>query len=1020
MGTQPLNIMINKSPEHGPAPEHPPTKAAKSANRKATYACQSIFIIAAACAVASKATSVSSFTPSTPGLSTRIYQQTHSSSSSTSQSLSPPNLVKNPTFISRTPTRKTALFANTNTGTKKKSDSTEWNALLASFQMYKAAYGDLKVPSRFVVPSMPPWPESGWGLKLGQRVASIRSTGKYVDDDDERRKVLDDMGFLWRLRAPSPDKKVDVTFEQIYDALVTYRKEIQTDESLTVPTNFIVPNYDPWPEASRGMPLGKKIPTVRSKAYLKANPGAKEKLSEIGFEFDGKVAANDARFNNVYDALVRYKEINGDLLVPQPFIVAEGSSDWEERFWGLRLGARVNAIRSQGTFVKTNPSRKELLNKLGFEWELPSAGKKRGRKKKTEVEALSGPAPPGLLDGATETPVEEKNEDPEVAPAVPVYRENVFKVGNEPDAPTWGFEDEEVEKQATLEQQAAEEEFRPAKNLNTTLTEAAAMAKSVGVIEDLGQGKRVTKGSIHKEIPWFNDDFGEDFVFEDVVEALTFYKESYGSFDKLDVDFVVPEPTLGSDFDIEASADAAAAIAKAESMGEDSDALIAAEIERMELELSGGVPEAEEDEDSVKWPEHLSSMKLGHITSRIRDGSLEVRHLEERKSQLDKIGFDWGSDRKFLDVPFEKSMCAMFAYFLVRGDLFVYEDFVMPGDKPWPKALAGFELGKAVKRIRELQNFFEAYHPEKVKLLRRVEFVWFPELSLPLNPEEGPESWEDTFVEGVGHPFYQLNEPSVGTIERLQAMGPAEDEGKVNKSRYDYTEVAEFWERGDITDTGKESERPDWRPAEWLWFNGFGQLADEHEERYGIGAGLEMMRLIEDFNAGKIDEADFDKRGGAAILLWEEEQLKSEAISAGIEVLPDDTMTSIIDRIKNDPQFDELDDDSEYKKMIEDELDADDARDALIKKMDEELEVEQQSSMAVAAVEEETLDEDDDEEYEWEYDDEEDEIAPKKKKPASDDDDDDDVEFVDDDEEEEDEVEEDDDDDDFGIDEEDI
>ena len=38
------------------------------------------------------------------------------------------------------------------------SDEDEWRALIASFQMYKAAYGDLKVPSRFVVPSMPPWP----------------------------------------------------------------------------------------------------------------------------------------------------------------------------------------------------------------------------------------------------------------------------------------------------------------------------------------------------------------------------------------------------------------------------------------------------------------------------------------------------------------------------------------------------------------------------------------------------------------------------------------------------------------------------------------------------------------------------------------------------------------------------------------------------------------------------------------------------------------------------------------------
>lgn len=37
-------------------------------------------------------------------------------------------------------------------------DEEEWGALISSFQMYKAAYGDLKVPSRFVVPSMPPWP----------------------------------------------------------------------------------------------------------------------------------------------------------------------------------------------------------------------------------------------------------------------------------------------------------------------------------------------------------------------------------------------------------------------------------------------------------------------------------------------------------------------------------------------------------------------------------------------------------------------------------------------------------------------------------------------------------------------------------------------------------------------------------------------------------------------------------------------------------------------------------------------
>lgn len=61
-------------------------------------------------------------------------------------------------FTARPQTRKhfhtTRLFqATTST-----SDKEEWRALLAAFQLYKAAYGDLKVPVRFVVPSMKPWP----------------------------------------------------------------------------------------------------------------------------------------------------------------------------------------------------------------------------------------------------------------------------------------------------------------------------------------------------------------------------------------------------------------------------------------------------------------------------------------------------------------------------------------------------------------------------------------------------------------------------------------------------------------------------------------------------------------------------------------------------------------------------------------------------------------------------------------------------------------------------------------------
>ena len=880
-----------------------------------------------------------------------------------------------------------------------KPDESEWTSLVAAFQMYKAAYGDLKVPSRFVVPAMVPWPEAAWGLKLGQRVAAIRSTGKYVEDDKERRKVLDDLGFLWRLRAPSPDKNMDVSFDQIYDALVTYRNEIQPEGSLNVPSNFIVPTYDPWPESCRGMPLGKKIPTVRSKAYLKANPGALEKLNKIGFEFDGKVAANDQRFQLVYDALIKYKEINNDLLVPQPFVVPEQSDEWPEETWGLRLGARVNAIRSQGTFVNGNPSRKEMLDQLGFEWELPSStGKKRGRKKKNESEALSGPAPPGILtsslDGDDDNydDDEDMNEEEENFNSDPTsgsfgssspFDDNYFFEENK--TPKWVFQDEQKRQELSMQQQQQqniEDDIIPEKNLNVTLEEAAARARAVGVIESLGQGKRVVKGKINKFIPWFNDDFGEDFVFEDVVEALTIYKQIHGSFEGVDYkDFVVPEPSFGDSIDIEASARAAAAIAEAEAKGEDSFSLIAAEIERMESNLNFmdddmDIDKFDDDEDDddeeedneqerskQQWPEHLAGLKLGTIVKRIRDGSLEVGHIPERRAQLDAIGFDWGNKKQFLDVAFEKAMCAMFAYFLVRGDLFVYEDFVMPDDNPWPSALAGYELGKSVKRIRELQNFFEAYHPEKVELLRRVEFVWFPELALPLNPEDGEESWEDLYVEGVGHPFFQLNEPTVSMLDTLQSEGPWGPEG-ATKSWYDYKVVSEYWEKGDVIDAGKYSERPNWRAAQWLWFNGFNQLSREHEERYGVDHGLEMIRLIEQYHEGAITENEFDARAADAILGWEREQLRNEARAAGFEVGDDDDIETMIQKVKETPEFLALDDDPEYQSLIQAQMEAD----------EEEylLRMEAEGDDEYRDVEEEDIEEDDDDDYEYVYEEDDD------------------------------------------------
>lgn len=385
------------------------------------------------------------------------------------------------------------------------------------------------------------------------------------------------------------------------------------------------------------------------------------------------------------------------------------------------------------------------------------------------------------------------------------------------------------------------------------------MLSSATLTLSSSDGKTMIKGKREKDIPWFNDDFGGEFVFEDVVEALTLYKTFYGSFSNLtNEEFIVPfqgeKPNifaLDEDNDLsmldqDPSARAAAAIARFEELDdlEMTEDLIEAEISRFEEEsmepseegkimTSTVTPIAE-----VDWPEHLAGMRLGNIVARIRDGSLEVKHLQERREQLDAIDFDWGDSKYFLDVPFEKAMCAMYAYYLVRGDMFVPSDFLMPDEDPWPQALAGYEIGKAVKRIRELQNFLEAYHPDKVGLLRMIDFVWFPTLSLPLDPNEPDMTPEMLRLSALGHPDYaKMIDIPMGLPDKIIAEGPfleTDDPKMWWRKWHNWDYVAEYWYENGRRDNSFV-----------LRGMGYPQMAEEHEEKYGPGLFTQIEETLD-------------------------------------------------------------------------------------------------------------------------------------------------------------------------------
>ena len=62
-----------------------------------------------------------------------------------------------------------------------------FEAIYTALVTYRTLYGDVDVPQHFVVPAIAPWPEVTWGVKLGIRVASIRSQSTFVSNSPDRR-----------------------------------------------------------------------------------------------------------------------------------------------------------------------------------------------------------------------------------------------------------------------------------------------------------------------------------------------------------------------------------------------------------------------------------------------------------------------------------------------------------------------------------------------------------------------------------------------------------------------------------------------------------------------------------------------------------------------------------------------------------------------------------------------------------------------------------------------------------------
>lgn len=217
---------------------------------------------------------------------------------------------------------------------------------LLSFQ---AEWGHMNVPHNFTIPlDDMKYSEHVRGMKLGIKVSNIRNNGMY----QRHHKRLGTLGFNFERK---PQKG---TTERC--CMLTH---IATGEELYFQSI-----------AAAARELGLHQPTLWKKAKEDSTQPYKSwlvsSISEQRFlaarEAGGENVFVERKYvyQDIFDALLRYKELHGDLHVPVEYIVNDTDMRYQSNTRGLNLGERLQSIRFKGKFRK----HREQLLQLGVEF----------------------------------------------------------------------------------------------------------------------------------------------------------------------------------------------------------------------------------------------------------------------------------------------------------------------------------------------------------------------------------------------------------------------------------------------------------------------------------------------------------------------------------------------------------------------------------------------------------------------------------------------------------------------------
>ena len=163
-----------------------------------------------------------------------------------------------------------------------------------------------------------------------------------------------------------PAKGYHIPFESTLTALQTY---YSINSNLALPRKYIVPNDPKYPSQWHGVDLAGTVYDMKWwNEHIKSRPERVAELNKLKFVWERLVP----EWNLILEALVTYRILYGDLLVPTNFTVPYEDPEWPRSTWGISLGKSVYRIRNRGDFIRgaSEWSRRDQLDGIGFIWDI--------------------------------------------------------------------------------------------------------------------------------------------------------------------------------------------------------------------------------------------------------------------------------------------------------------------------------------------------------------------------------------------------------------------------------------------------------------------------------------------------------------------------------------------------------------------------------------------------------------------------------------------------------------------------